>query len=524
MKQSKWQYIMTFCTVITIMTLGTAMANDSATRLPPLQTSELGTRSSSRSHSTDVIKAKVQGILANYNADNLTKEDATAINNAFREAGIRKGPAQRQAIIAAGFSPQSISSLDPPPERKSAHPAHQQRNPNTVGPTNPAEQGMSLDQTLSDQAQTTTIAFDSLAFLTGDLCADSFLPPGKVADFSGFQYLRDNDPTGLGHNTDFVTIIAFNILDILSESQIEQLVTLAQNQVTMINDHGFKRFPLMKAFRRLLEGEIPDTSTGLSRKSVMEYSAELYRLDGQISYDRAETLGDILRNLTAPQKTSLNSLITLKGVGNWDKNKEDLIRIFHPGLSHDEHVAVMTYASEMYSWYAGSVAADTYFCPERQGTYFGSFYMKDMPAMGNPDFTIPDNLTAGMGNRFLAALTDSQVEMVTDLVDTQRGSLYEIVSTRRAISTQLRLFMKQETVNEAELLALAERYGELDGEIVYNYATTFSAMANTLSNTQAVELMKMREEWNEITCSGAYLYSAPIDRPEISGTDFFFQY
>ena len=25
------------------------------------------------------------------------------------------------------------------------------------------------------------------------------------------------------------------------------------------------------------------------------------------------------------------------------------------------------------SWYAGSVTADVYFCPERQGTYFGSF-------------------------------------------------------------------------------------------------------------------------------------------------------
>ena len=27
-------------------------------------------------------------------------------------------------------------------------------------------------------------------------------------------------------------------------------------------------------------------------------------------------------------------------------------------------VSVMTYASEMFSWYAGSVDADTYFCPE----------------------------------------------------------------------------------------------------------------------------------------------------------------
>ena len=81
---------------------------------------------------------------------------------------------------------------------------------------------MNMEQTLSDEAQRMTIAFDGLAFLTGCLGADSFLPPGKVADFSGFQYLRHNDPTGLGHNTDFVTIIARNVLSILSGSQIKK--------------------------------------------------------------------------------------------------------------------------------------------------------------------------------------------------------------------------------------------------------------------------------------------------------------
>ncbi len=383
-------------------------------------------------------------------------------------------------------------------------------------------QGMDIDQTLSDQAQKTTIAFDGLAFVTGDLCSDTFLPPGKVADFSGFQFLRDNDPTGLGHNTDFVTIIAFNILDILSETQIATLVTLAESQIDLINEHGYKRFPLMKAFRRLIDSDIPDDSEGLSKSAVMAYSAELYRLDGQISYDRAETLGAILRNLSTSQRTALASLKALNGVDNWDKTKQDRLKLLYPDLSHDENVAVMTYTSEMYSWYAGSIAADTYFCPERQGTYFGSFYMKDMPAMGNPNFTIPDNLTAEMGERFLAALTSSQAELVTDLVDIQRASLYEIVDTRSAISTQLRSFMVQDTVDEDTVLALAERYGELDGEIVYNYATNFASVDNTLSHTQAAQMMSMRQEWNDISCTGAYLYSERINMPALINTDFLF--
>lgn len=39
---------------------------------------------------------------------------------------------------------------------------------------------MNMEQTLSDQAQGMTISFDGLAFLTGSLGADSFLPPGNV--------------------------------------------------------------------------------------------------------------------------------------------------------------------------------------------------------------------------------------------------------------------------------------------------------------------------------------------------------
>ena len=61
---------------------------------------------------------------------------------------------------------------------------------------------------MSDQAQLHTIAFDGLAFLTGDFGFDTFLPPGKVSDYFGFQYMRDIDAKGGGHNTSFLTRIA----------------------------------------------------------------------------------------------------------------------------------------------------------------------------------------------------------------------------------------------------------------------------------------------------------------------------
>ena len=114
-----------------------------------------------------------------------------------------------------------------------------------------------ITQTVSDEAQQNTMAFDALGFMTGCLGSQSFLPPGKVADYSGFQYLRDNDPTDLGHNTSFVTIIAMNILNILKDTQIQLFVDAANNQIAMINEYAYQRFPLCKAFRRLIDNDLP---------------------------------------------------------------------------------------------------------------------------------------------------------------------------------------------------------------------------------------------------------------------------
>jgi hypothetical protein len=136
-------------------------------------------------------------------------------------------------------------------------------------------QKYTLSQTLSDQAQEATIAFDGLAFLTGSACSDTFLPPGKVADYAGFQYLRDNDPTQMGHNTDFVTRASDNVLSILNSDQLAAFVALSKSEAPLTSQYGYLRFPLMKAFRAQLEGTIPAGSSGLDRAAVMAYSAQL---------------------------------------------------------------------------------------------------------------------------------------------------------------------------------------------------------------------------------------------------------
>ena len=383
-----------------------------------------------------------------------------------------------------------------------------------------ASAAFTMQQTLSDGAQRNTIAFDGLAFITGSLGADSFFPPGKVADFWGFQYLRDNDPTEMGHNTDFLTSAALNMLNVLTPAQRGILVELASDQVDSINQYAYDRFVLMFAFRRLLNDDLPAGSSGLDPAAVAAYSAQLYRLDGVISYQRAQVMGGLLNELDASQRAYLDAMVG-KGMLTWPDASEpaDL-----KGLEHDVKVAVMTYAGDLFSWYAGSVEADVYFCPERQGTYFGSFYLKDAPAVGNPGYSIPTNLTADLGDAFLKALTNAQAAVITALVEEQKPALYEIVERREDVSIMLRQFIAGGAPDEQAMQTLMERYGELDGEIVYRYATAFAQVSKSLSAEQRVEIVKLRADLlTELAYpSGAYLYAQAIPLPAEPDTDFLF--
>ena len=378
-----------------------------------------------------------------------------------------------------------------------------------------------IEQAISDKAQGMTISYDALAFMTGDLGSDSFFPPGKVADFWGFQYLRDNDPSEMGHAGDFLTSAAMNTLNNLTADQRAQLVALAESQVDDINEYGYKRFVLMDAFRRLANNDLPVGTTGLDKEAVKAYSAELYQLDGQISFERAQLMGQILTSLSTEQKAYFDAMVG-KGMLEWNTVQEpEDIR----GLDRDTKVAVMTYAADLFSWYAGSIEADVYFCPERHGTYFGSFYLKDIKAMSDPTYSIPTNLTGDLGEMMLTKLTPDQAQLITNLVDTQKPSLQGLVDAREQISVELRKFKDGSAADQATVMNLMAQYGAYDGEIIYNMAVNFAVVKNSLTAEQQAELDSLRTELlGDVSHpTGAYLYSQAISMPEIPNSDFLFK-
>jgi hypothetical protein len=423
------------------------------------------------------------------------------------------GTSAAQPPIAAPTVPAPPGASGPPPAAGA---------PRVAGATAGAQDpGYTIEQAISDRAQENTIAFDALGFLTGSLGADSFFPPGKVADFWGFQYLRDNDPSQMGHNTDFLTRASIDTLAVLTATQRQQLISLARGQVPAIQDYGSRRFVLIQAFRRLLEGDLPAGTSGLDEAAVKAYSASLYQLDGRISLERAQVMGSILAGLTAAQRATLDAMVG-RGMTSWTDAAEPSELA---GLSRDEKEAVMTYAGDMFSWYAGSVEADTYFCPERHGTYFGSFYLKDAPAVGNPGYSIGTTITGDLGATLLTKLDATQSGLVSGLVDAQRPSLLQIVDTRRAISAELRKSLTGGSPDGTAVGTLMATYGELDGSIAYEYATAFAKVGQTLTGTQKTELLALRTQLlgSLAAPAGAYLFSQPIPMPDIPSTDFLFR-
>ena len=378
----------------------------------------------------------------------------------------------------------------------------------------------SIEQAVSDRAQLHTIAFSGLAFLTGDFGACTFIPPGKVCDFFGFQYMRDIDATQKGHNPMFLDRAAGNVLKTLTDAQRGTFEALARKEAEPLDRLARKRWPLIKAFCRQSSGDVPAGSPGLNRAAVVRYVGDLFAFDAELSLARAEAYGAVAAALTPEQKAALGRM-RFGDFTTWPEVDMGAYKLPR-GTEKLVNVAYMTFASEFFSWYAGSVEADTYFCPERHGTYFGGFYMKDMPAMGKRDFDISTSLTGDRGKTFLEILDEDQRRNITALPDLQRQALREAVDVRRAISTELRKSLTGASPDQEKVLALGRRYGELDGEMSHAYATAFARVNRTLTETQRAELMKLRD-LEGYTSAPAYVYSTPVrEAGALPDTDRFF--
>jgi len=207
-----------------------------------------------------------------------------------------------------------------------------------------------------------------------------------------------------------------------------------------------------------------------------------------------------------------------KGYNEWPAITDGQVAAKMSSVPHGSATLVMTYASDIFSWYAGSVYSDVYFCPERHGTYYGGFYIKDAPAVGQPSYTISEALTNTAGSALIdptqGYVTQAQATIMSSLVDLQRSNLYagdtNIVSLRSQIGTLLRGLRVSTSASagvNSQVLTLSSTYGDLDGQNNYYYATTFARVSATMTAAQLTKLATLRHS----ILSGTYSGGAPFD-------------
>ncbi len=422
-------------------------------------------------------------------------------------------------IVSLSTATWTVSGQQGPP-RPPRQNKEENKPPRDEGKRGEAPQKYSIEQAVSDNAQLHTIAFNGLAFITGDFGASTFIPPGKVCDFFGFQYMRDIDAAQKGHNPMFLDRVAGNVLHILSDEQRTLFEKAAHQEAEQLVTIAEKRLPLIKAFCRELNGDIPQGSGGLNKEAVIQYVGDIFAFDAELSYKRAQVFGQVVSSFKPEQKEYLAKM-KFGDFNTWPAVEMEKYKLPR-GTEKMVNVAYMTYASEFFSWYAGSIEADTYFCPERHGTYFGGFYMKDMPAMGKRDFDISTSVTGDSGKTFLETLNDTQRGYVTGIIASQKKAIMECIEVRKNISGELRKFLKGETPDKNKVIALGRRYGELDGEMSCYYATAFAQVRKTLTAEQLKILLKLRN-LDGYTSAPYYIYSdAKKEEFVMPNTDKFF--
>ncbi len=395
----------------------------------------------------------------------------------------------------------------------------EKRNP-VVGSTGRSKQKYSIEQATSNSAQLHTMSFAALSFMSSGICEMSFLPPGKHASYFGFQYLRDVVGGAAGHGQNFVPRVANNMLYILSSQQRMILINLAKQQQEKIKQFALKRFPLLIAFERYGKKQLPQGATRLNKSKIVQHSGDLYALDGELSYERAVGFGKVTNSLTQEQR---NYLLQLKNkpYDSWPQRTEQVDK---RQFEHSIHVALMTYASELFSWYTGDLKKDVYFTPERTAAYFGAYWTKAAPmkAVQRDNYRISTALTSDSGARFLRVLDKQQKSQITSLLQRQHPFLVEMISARESIATEIRKILKGKLASQRMIVSLSKKFGELDGEIAYLYANAYTNIRTSLTQSQLQKATQIRNI-SQYQCKGAFIYAEPSQIPNVENIGSFFE-
>ena len=152
----------------------------------------------------------------------------------------------------------------------------------TLYPSNAPNYNCLDTSTLTSPPEQNTFGYACLAWLTGNVCSDSFLPPGKIGELMGFQFIRDSEPNGLGHNSQFSDYISQYIFTKLTDDQMMTINSIQADAVYVENTKLVLslRQDMSSSLRKLLVS--PTSLADLNLRAVADVYGKMQTVNGLI--------------------------------------------------------------------------------------------------------------------------------------------------------------------------------------------------------------------------------------------------
>ncbi len=136
---------------------------------------------SAQTELTDDQKSTVQSILADYDAENITAEDAQEIFQKLADAGITPAKGLKEAIEEAGFDAEELRTLGMPQGQNPPPPPPPDSTSSSEGINMSALESL---QTILDQYDLTNLSEEDESNLISQLSQTGLLQPGNLINLS----------------------------------------------------------------------------------------------------------------------------------------------------------------------------------------------------------------------------------------------------------------------------------------------------------------------------------------------------
>jgi hypothetical protein len=378
-----------------------------------------------------------------------------------------------------------------------------------------------IGQTLGKAGQVNTLAASALGWFTGDLCADTFFPPGELIDFWGFQYLRDTDADEMGHNSNFAAKATYAVVNVLNTTQKMWLLDLAYAQAGQLGISSLSLANKTSAtYDAAVYGRLPfqlavrdARALNMNKTRVMAYSGEMYASMGRLAIERAKLYARLWKSLNSSQMTLLDSYTSFNHLPNKTVDST-------ASKVNGQWIGLLygTFAGDFLAWYKGNSVADAYFAPERVASYFGLFYMKDIISLQMNAYgvstTISSEITGDYGENLRNQLTNAQDWNMDHLLDLELPHAYQYYYARVNATRLLRQFLSVGYADEALILSLAREMGEHDGAISYYASMALNNISRSLDSTQLASFASIKQSGIP-ACSGYWYLSYNYPMPAV---------